>query len=245
MDICSSAILFYQNQTCQEVIYLEERIRRVMNRVESVKQYYEGVIEQFKREIASLETRLENSNTSSTTFTSRSSSDQLANTREDSRQGNGMQDGSSMVFGGFCDSSPADGWELGAKNEDSWEMNMCKEETMGPNLGEEPSFLNWGPEIRDCGGRGVARPYELVRTKITEQNKVKMNGQDVMFMERSSVLDNLNNTRTITRSAQSSYNQLPLLLGKLVGKTRSAPRLDQRGRGTSHNQLVPYTKRVF
>jgi hypothetical protein len=30
------------------VAFLEERIERVMGRMQSVKQYYEGVIEQFK-----------------------------------------------------------------------------------------------------------------------------------------------------------------------------------------------------
>ena len=71
MEISSSAIQFYQHQTSQEVAFLEERIERVMGRVESVKQYYEGVIEQFKREISTLEAKLENrSNSSSNMFNS-------------------------------------------------------------------------------------------------------------------------------------------------------------------------------
>merc|ERR1719369_508121 len=58
MEICSSAIQFYQTQTTEEVNYLEEKIKRVRDRVESVKEYYEGVLEQFKMEIGNLEAKL-------------------------------------------------------------------------------------------------------------------------------------------------------------------------------------------
>ena len=47
---------------------MEERIERVMGRVESVKQYYEGVIEQFKKEISSLKAKQENSSSSFNSF---------------------------------------------------------------------------------------------------------------------------------------------------------------------------------
>ena len=49
---------------------MEERIERVMGRVESVKQYYEGGIEQFKKEISSLKTKQENSSSSFNIFNS-------------------------------------------------------------------------------------------------------------------------------------------------------------------------------
>jgi len=226
MDISSSAIQFYQHQTCQEVAYLEERIERVRSRVESVKKYYEGVIEQFKKEIIALETKLENSNNSFSMFNNSFGDDIKADLTFPPSLGIGSSWSRESIIG-----------------ENSWEMkNSSEEDTAGLNFPEE-SFFNWGHGVSDLGRGDGTRPFKLVRTEINEQNRVEVNGQNMMYMERSSEVDNLNNTRTTTtRSAQSSYSQLPMLLGK----TRSATRLNQRGKGSSTTeQLVPYSNIRF
>jgi len=249
MEISSSAIQFYQHQTSQEVAYLEERIERVMGRVESVKQYYEGVIEQFKREISALEAKLENTSSSFNMFNSSEG--------EETRK---MGDIQQVDLGVPSTLSVGGGWRnLGeSSGENSWDIDSPQQQQeAGFNFGDDPTHLfNLGVGDQGGGGGGGglvgegvgARPYKLMRTEITAQNKVKVDGQNMMFMERSSVVDNFNKTKTTTRSAKSSYTQLPLLLSKFVGvgRTRSAPRLDQRSKGNlSFKQLVPYSSRRF
>ena len=105
-----------------------------------------------------------------------------------------------------------------------------------------PLFSILAPEEDDPWD---SRSLKLKRTEITEENKITVNGQDVMLMERSTVLDNLNNIKTTTRSAQSSYNQLPLLLDRLAGKSKSSFKLDTwRRENGSTKQVMPYTKRM-
>lgn len=244
MEISSSAIQFYQHQTSQEVAYLEERMKRVMGRVESVKQYYEGVIKQFKREISELEAKIENTNTTTSSSFNILNSSEVEETRK-------IGDIQQVDLGVPSSLSVGGGWSNfgGSSGENSWEINSPPQQESGFNFGDDlPHCFNYGTGVGDHGGVGGvgARPYKLVRTEITEQNKVEVDGQNMMFMERSSVVDNLNSTKTTTRSAKSSYTQLPLLLSRLVGKTRSAPRLDQRAKGNlSFKQLVPYSSRRF
>jgi len=206
MEICSSAIQFYQRQAMEEVNYLEEKVKRVKDRVEFVKDYYEGVIVQFKMEIGNLEAKLAERSSSSasasvsTFHTAKSSSDSSFYTAS---TGEGeMQD---------LD------WTLKDTEENSFEMQESGGSIDFLNE-SSPSFLNLGlPDFR-AETACDARPYKLVRTEITEQSKVKVDGQDVLLMKRCSVLDNLNNTKTITRTAQSSNSQLhAMLLGRLVG----------------------------
>merc|ERR1719435_533298 len=112
-------------------------------------------------------------------------------------------------------------------------MNMPSEDDVfGFSHESPPSFVNLDAEVVDYGteDHGDARSLRLIKTEVTEQNKIIVNGQDVMLMERSSVLDNLNNTKTTTRSARSSYNQLPSLLARLAGKSKSSSNLDTRRR---------------
>ena len=59
MEICASAIQFYQNQTSNELHLMEEKLKRIKSRVESVKEYYEGVIEQCKVDLNTLEDKLQ------------------------------------------------------------------------------------------------------------------------------------------------------------------------------------------
>ena len=69
MEVCNSAIQFYQYQTCNEVNLLEEEIRRMEGKLEAVKGYYEGVIEQIKMEISILEAKLAYKSSSNSTST--------------------------------------------------------------------------------------------------------------------------------------------------------------------------------
>ena len=174
-DPCGTSLTstFYQHETSQEMAFLEERIERVMGRVESVKQYYEGVIEQFKREISTLEAKLENrSNSSSNMFNS--SEGEETRKMGDIQANLGVPP--SLSVGNLGESS----------GENSWEINSPEQhqEEAGFNFAEEPShFFHLGPGDQGGGGGGgaggvvgggggsVARPYKLVRTKITEQNK--------------------------------------------------------------------------
>jgi len=242
METCAYAIQFYQNQACEEVNLLEEKIKRMKGRVESVKEYYEGVIEQFKMEISTLEAKLANkSSSSSGTFYSALSTEEGA--------------GLDMVLGSGSNTTVKEedggcGWiGSGTGGDTSFEFDVVKgSNVFGFSKNSSPSFLNFCPDLENLGVEEAenARPLKLLRTEITEQNKVIVNGDDVVVMERSSVLDNVKNTKTITRSAQSSYNQLPLLLGRLVGKgkTKSSSKLDMRCRGNS-NQVVPYSRRML
>jgi len=239
MEVCTSAIQFYQNQTCNEVNLMEEKIRSMKGKLESVKGYYEGVIQQFKKEISTLETKLANKSSSMSTSTFYSASsmgedeDVVTSTR---------------MMGSGSDIMPREeeGWWMKCIGDSSSDMNMQQEmDVFG--FGNETStpFFNLGAEEVDYGAEdpGDARPLRLLRTEVTEQNKITVNGKDVMFMEKSSILDNLNNTKTTTRSAQSSYNQLPLLLARLAGKSKSSNKLDTRRRENT-KQMIPYTKRM-
>jgi len=239
MEVCTSAIQFYQNQTGSEVNLVEEKLRRMKGKLESVKGYYEGVIQQFKREISTLETKLANKSSSMSTFYSASSMGEDENVIMNTRM---MGSGSDII------PREEEGWWMKCIGDDNSDMNMQKEMDMFGFRNESSCpFLNLGAEAVDYGAEdpGDARPLRLLRTEVTEQNKITVNGQDVMLMERSSVLDNLNNTKTTTRSAQSSYNQLPSLLARLAGKSKSSSNLDTRRRENgSSKQMLPYTKRM-
>ena len=239
MEVCTSAIQFYQNQTCNEVNFMEEKMRRMKGKLESVKGYYEGVIEQFKMEISTLEAKLayKSSSNSTSTFFSASS------------MGGNVGMNTSMAIGSGSDVIPTEeeGWWMKCMGDSNVDLNLSQEKGVF-DFNNEPSasFLNLGAEVDDYGAEdpGDTRPFRLIRTEVTEENKIMVNGQDVMHMERSSVLDSSKNTKTFTRSAQSSYSQLPLLLGRLVGKNKSSFRLDTRRRETGNSkQVIPYTKR--
>jgi len=256
MEICTSAIQFYSNQAWQEVNYLEERITRVMGRVDSVKQYYEEVIAQFKKELEVVETKLEEAHKSNSyntdTETSSDLSEFVQHAGVEARR-LAMARVGQMVGA----------WGGGSKEEDIWEFHGNSE------LGEENKVTffhtaeentgTWGQPSGEVGfgtaGSKVGSCYELVKAEMTEQNKVKMNGQDLLFMERKSVVDTMNNTSfaSTTKTTRASYTQLPLLLNRLVTKrgpkqATSAPRLGQAGAPTkplSFNQLVPFNNRRF
>jgi len=239
METCAYAIQFYQNQACEQANLLEEKVKSMKGRLESVKEYYEGVIEQFKMEISTLEAKLANkSSSSSGTFYSARSTEEVAGL--DMIVGSGSN--ISMREDGGC------GWMGNGIGDTSFEFDVAKEsDVFGFSKNSTPSFNFW-PELENLGVEEAenARPLKLVKTEVTEATKVIVNGDDVVVMERSSVLDNVKNTKTITRSAQSSYNQLPLLLGRLVGKgkTKSSSKLDMRCKGNS-KQVVPYSRRML
>ena len=238
MEVCGSAIQFYLNQTCTEQDHMEEKMRRMEGKLESVKEYYEGVIDQFKMEINALEVKLANKSSSNSTSTFYSAS---------SRGEVGMN----ARIGSVSDIVPREeegGW-IKTKGDSNFNLHLPNEkEVFGfSNEPSSPPFLNLAPEEEEYGVDDLrdSRSLKLMRTEITEENKITVNGQDVMLMERSSVLDHLNNTKTTTRSAQSSYNQLPTLLGRLVGKSKSSFKLDTRRRENgSTKQAIPYTKRM-
>jgi len=239
MEVCTSAIQFYQNQTCNEVNLFEEKIRRMKGKLESVKGYYEGVIEQFQMEISTLKAKLANTSSSNSTSTIYSASSVGEGVRMNTRM---MSSGSDIM------PKEEEGWGIKRMGDSNSDMNMPSEDDVfGFSHESPPSFVNLDAEVVDYGteDHGDARPLRLIKTEVTEQNKITVNGQDVMLMERSSVLDNLKNTKTTTRSARSSYNQLPLLLARLAGKSKSSSMLDaRRGEGRNTKQMIPYRKRM-
>ena len=238
MEICASAIQFYQNQTSNELHLMEEKLKRMKSRVESVKEYYEGVIEQFKVEINTLEDKLQCQAKSSSSCSILYSA--LSSLEED--------DEPKMMMEIRADINNKEDEVERLQNfsrEDSFDMNITNECTVfDSNQESSPSFLNLGPDGEFFGAKSVgeAGPYRLVKTEITEENKVIVNGQDVMRLKRHSILDHVTiNTKTTTRSAQASYNQLPfLLLDRLVGKNKSSSNLDVRARGSNK----PYSKMI-
>lgn len=238
METCAYAIQFYQNQTSEEVNRLEEKVRSMKGGVETAKEYYEGVIEQFKMEISTLEARLASkSSSSSSSFYSAQSTEESG--RLDMIVGRGSD--KTFMEDGRCE------WIGTGMGENSLEFDEAKESNVfDVSEKSSPSFLNFCPKLDSFEVKETenSRPLKLVRTEITEQNRVNVNGENVVTMERSSVFDNEKNVKTVTRSAQSSYDQIPLLLDRLAGKTKSSFKSDMRYGGNS-KQGVPYSKKML
>ena len=246
MEICSSAIQFYYHQTSHQASFLNARNLRLTSRLNSVREYYDSVIEHLSVQIKTLEARL---------------SDQDGFT---TRSGNNFKQtvDSVDVDSGDCQ------WSVASSNNMMYNDTVEKVDCAGGFSNStfrscsDPQFLLRNiPSVESAEKMNVPKskiyyspnpPSPLLKSGLFDEQTSSRSRGSYPYMNDNSMCDGIEYNNSVLKvhkkSAQSSYNQLPLLLGKITGQRKSSTydgSSEDNGGSESCRKIMPYRRRRY
>jgi len=231
MEICTSAIQFYYYQTTHQVSSMNARNMRLSERLNSVRQYYEGVVDQFRGQVKSLESKIASE---TSRLTSSSTIDEsILNV-----------DSNNFVGGCHWSASQTDMTYGGVTSNVAF-AGVSRKATF--KCSSDPQFVH--RDTRSSKDYFTTPSSPLIRSDLFDDYKPSQKIGDFSITQNESNSSRMswNNSQELMskKLKQTSYSQLPMLLDKITGQRRSS-RLALKefdGGKVSGSKLVPYKTR--
>jgi len=233
MEICTSAIQFYNYQTTHEVSLMNARNLKLSERLISVRQYYEGVVEQFRGQVKSLESKIASESRRLTTSSNNDESILKIDSNDFVGDCHWSASQTDMTYGGVASNVAFAG--------------VSRKATF--KCSSDPQFVH--RETRNSMEYFSTPSSPLIKSELFDDHKRSQQIGDFSIMENESNSNCMgwNNSKdpVSKKLMQSSYSQLPMLLDKITGQRRSSRLASKEydGGKVPGIKILPYKTRRY